>query len=307
MNTINQTIVPDIRLLGFQDFPNYKALFLLLIIIFPIVTVYGNILIIWLVTTNSSLQSPMYFFLTQLSVSDLLVTTSIVPNTLYVICNEGGTMSFSACIIQLYVFSCSEVFEFFLLSVMAYDRYLAICNPLRYISIMNPVLCIKLVIICWLLSFSVELIVIISIVQLQFCGPIVIDHFFCDYVPLVELSCSNTIFIEVENLILCVPCSLTPLIIIVVFYVYIVRAAVKISSTSGSSKVFSTCSSHLTVVFIFYGTLLGIYMSPKKKKSFTVNKISSLLYTVVTPMINPIIYSLRNEDIKKAVKTILVK
>ncbi|XP_063302625.1 olfactory receptor 11L1-like [Pelobates fuscus] len=307
MNTINQTIVTDIRLLGFQDFPNYKALFLLLLIIFPIVTVYGNILIIWLVASNSSLQSPMYFFLTQLSVSDLLVTTSIVPNTLHVICYDGGTMSFSACLIQFYFLACSEVFEFFLLSVMAYDRYLAICNPLRYISLMNPVLCIILVIICWLLSFSLELIVIISIVQLQFCGPIVIDHFFCDYVPLLELSCSNTFFIEIENLILCVPFSLTPLVIIVVFYVHIVRAAIRISSTSGSSKVFSTCSSHLTVVFIFYGTLLGIYMIPKKKKSFTVNKIFSLLYTVVTPMINPMIYSLRNEDIKKAVKTIWVK
>ncbi|XP_063302626.1 olfactory receptor 1468-like [Pelobates fuscus] len=249
----------------------------------------------------------MYFFLTQLSLSDLLVTTTIVPNTLYVICYDGGTMSFSACIIQFYVFACSEMFEFFLLSVMAYDRYLAICNPLRYNSIMNPVLCIKSVIISWLLSFSVELIVIISIIQLQFCGPNVIDHFFCDYVPLLELSCSDTSFIEEEIIILCVPFSLTPLIIIVVFYVYIVRAAVRVSSISGSSKVFATCSSHLTVVFIFYGTLLGIYMIPNKNKSLTVNKISSLLYTVVTPMINPIIYSLRNEDIKKAVKTILVK
>ncbi|XP_063302596.1 olfactory receptor 5V1-like [Pelobates fuscus] len=302
MNTLNQTIINEIRLLGFQDFPSFKALFLFLLFAFLIVTICGNILIIWLVASNISLQSPMYFFLTQLSISDLLVTTTIVPNTLYVIYNDGGTMSLSACIIQFYVFACSEFFEFLLLSVMAYDRYLAICNPLRYNSIMNPVLCIKLDISIWLLSFSVELIVIISIFQLQFCGPIVIDHFFCDYVPLVELSCSDTSFIEEEILLFCIPFSLTPLISIVVFYVYIVRAAIRISNTSGGSKVFSTCSSHLTVVFIFYGSVTGIYVLPNKKKSMTAKKIASLLYTVVTPMINPIIYSLRNEDIKKALK-----
>ncbi|XP_063302623.1 olfactory receptor 1468-like [Pelobates fuscus] len=307
MNTINQTIMNEIRLLGFQDFPSFKALFLCLLLVFPIVTVCGNILIIWLVASNSSLQSPMYFFLTQLSVSDLIVTTTIVPNTLYVIYNEGGTMSLSACIIQFYFLACSEIFEFFLLSVMACDRYLAICNPLRYSSIMNPFLCVKLVIIFWLLSFSVELIVIISIIQLQFCGPNVIDHFFCDYVPLLELSCSDTSFIEEEIIILTIPLSFTPFISIVVFYVYIIRAAIKIATISGISKVFSTCSSHLTVVIIFYGTLTGIYMLPNKKKSMIANKIASLLYTVLIPMINPIIYSLRNEDIKKAVKKNLGK
>ncbi|XP_063302624.1 olfactory receptor 11L1-like [Pelobates fuscus] len=307
MNTLNQTIINEIRLLGFQDFPNFKALFLFLLFLFPIVTVCGNFLIIWLVASNSSLQSPMYFFLTQLSVSDLLVTTTIIPNTLYVICNEGGTMSLSACIIQFYFFACSEVFEFFLLSVMACDRYLAICNPLRYNALMNPVLCIKLVIISWLLSFSMELIVITSVIQLQFCGPNIIDHFFCDYVPLLELSCSDTSFIDEEIILLAIPLSFTPFIIIVVFYVYIIRAAIKISTTSGFSKIFSTCSSHLTVVLIFFGTITGIYMLPNKKKSMTANKILSLLYTVVTPMINPIIYSLRNEDIKKAIKKILGK
>ncbi|XP_063302600.1 olfactory receptor 10A7-like [Pelobates fuscus] len=302
MNVVNQTIVTEILLLGFQDLHDYTILFLFFLPVFLIVTVCGNILIIWLVASNSSLQSPMYFFVTQLCLSDLLVTTVIVPNTLHIICGEGGTMSFSGCIIQLYFYACSESFECFLLSIMAYDRYLAICNPLRYSSLMTPMMCMILVTVSWLTSFFVELILIISLINLQFCGPNVIDHFFCDFAPILELSCSDTNFIEIEALILCIPVTFSPLIIIAVFYVYIVRAAIRISTTSGRAKVFSTCSSHLTLVSIFYGTLTGIYMSPTKEKSMTVKKIASLLYTVLTPMINPIIYSLRNRDIKEAVK-----
>ncbi|XP_063302144.1 olfactory receptor 11L1-like [Pelobates fuscus] len=302
MNVMNQTIVTEIILLGFQDLIYFKALFLFFLLIFLIVTMYGNILIIWLVASNSSLQSPMYFFLTQLSISDLLVTTAIVPKTLYIICNEGGVISFPGCIIQLYFYACSEAFECFLLSIMAYDRYLAICNPLRYHTLMNPMLCMILVVISWLLGFFVESIIVISLINLQFCGPNVIDHFFCDLVPLLELSCSETYFIEVESLILCVPITFSPLIIITIFYVYIVQAALRISTSSGRAKVFSTCSSHLIVVSIFYGTLTGIYMSPGQKNSTTVKKIASLFYTVLTPMINPIIYSLRNKEIRETVK-----
>ncbi|XP_063302629.1 olfactory receptor 1468-like [Pelobates fuscus] len=303
MDVMNQTIVTEVLLLGFQNIPSYKTMFLSFLIVFPIMTVCGNILIIWLVASNSSLQSPMYFFLTQLSISDLLVTTVIVPNSLYMAYN-GGTMSLSGCIVQFYFFGCSETTECVLLSIMGYDRYLAICNPLSYSSLMNPMVCITLVIISWLLSLSLELIVLISTLFLQFCGPNVIDHFFCDLVPLLKLSCSDTIYIEMEVLIISVPVIFTPLVSIAVFYVYIVQAALRISTTSGRSKVFSTCSSHLLVVSIFYGTLTGIYMLPTKQKSMTVNKILSLLYTVVTPMINPIIYSLRNRDIKEALKKI---
>ncbi|XP_063302621.1 olfactory receptor 10A7-like [Pelobates fuscus] len=306
MGSINQTIVTEILLLGFQDLLHFKMLFLFFLPVFLILTVYGNILIIWLVASNSSLQSPMYFFLTQLSISDLLLTTTIVPNTLYIICSEG-VISFKGCIIQFYFYASSIVFECLLLSIMGYDRYLAICNPLRYSSLMNPMVCITLAIMSWMLSFSTELIVMTSIIQLQFCGPNRIDHFFCDLGPLLELSCSDTALFELETLVSCVPFTLFPLIIIAVSYVYIIQAALRISTTSGRAKVFSTCSSHLTVVSIFYGTLTGNYMIPSKRKSLTVNKIASLLYTVVTPMINPIIYSLRNKDIREAVGKFLVK
>ncbi|XP_063302588.1 olfactory receptor 11L1-like [Pelobates fuscus] len=307
MNVINQTTVTEIILLGFQDLLHFKVLFLIALPVFLIMTVCGNILIIWLVASTSSLQSPMYFFLTQLSISDLLVTTTIIPKTLYIIYNEGGTMSFSGCLIQYYFYSCAEASECFILSIMAFDRYLAICNPLRYRSLMNSVLRVTLVIISWLLSLFASLIILISIIQLQFCGPNVIDHFFCDLVPLLELSCSDIKLLEMEILILCVPITITPLISIVVFYVHIAQAALRISTTIGRSKVFSTCSSHLTVVSVFFGTITGIYMIPTNKKYVTANKIASLLYTVVTPMINPIIYSLRNKDIKEAAKKNIVK
>ncbi|XP_063302598.1 olfactory receptor 10A7-like [Pelobates fuscus] len=302
MNVMNQTIVTEILLLGLHELPSFKTLFLFFLLIFPMMTVYGNSLIIWLVGSTSSLQSPMYFFLTQLSLSDLLITTTIVPNTLYITYNDGGSTSVSGCVIQFYFFASTEATECFLLSIMAYDRYLAICNPLRYSSLMNPTACITLAFISWLLGFSMELIVLISTMYLQFCGPNVIDHFFCDLAPLLKLSCSDTIYVEMEVLILSVPISFIPLVSIAVFYAYIVQAALRISTMSGRSKVFSTCSSHLIVVSIFYGTLTGIYLLPTKNKSTTVNKMLSLLYTVVTPMINPIIYSLRNRDIKEAFK-----
>uniref|UniRef100_A0A8C5M1I3 Olfactory receptor n=1 Tax=Leptobrachium leishanense TaxID=445787 RepID=A0A8C5M1I3_9ANUR len=299
MQPRNQTVCTEFLLLGFQNVESFKTLFFLLLLAIHLMTVCGNLLIIWLVASNRSLQSPMYFFLTQLSLSDLLLTTDIVPNALYIIWNEGGAMSFTGCITQFYLF---DLFECFLLATMAYDRYLAICNPLRYSSIMNSFLCIRLVILSWILSFSVALTDIISMTQLDFCGPNIIDHFFCDLAPLLELSCSDTTFFQVEIFILCTFVTLPPLIFVIVSYAWIVKAVLRISTKTGRGKAFSTCSSHLAVVSIFYGTLIGSYMIPANGKSLTVSKAVSLLYTVFTPMINPIIYSLKNKDIKGAMK-----
>ncbi|KAM8972661.1 olfactory receptor 11L1-like [Pelodytes ibericus] len=298
----NQTMVTEILLLGFQNLRTFKISFFLLLLFCYILTLIGNLIIIWLVASNRSLQSPMYFLLTQLSVSDIILITNIVPNALYITWQGGGAMLFSGCIIQFYFFATSETSECFLLSIMAYDRYLAICNPLRYTSLMNIMLCIKFVIVTWLLSFSLILIDIISMIQLQFCGSNVIDHFFCDLSPLLELSCSDTSVLQIEIILFCVPSVMFPLLLIITSYGHIVQAVLHISTTSGRSKAFSTCSSHLTVVSMFYGTLIGIYMVPRKGKSLPINKVLSLLYTVIMPMINPIIYSLRNEDIKKALR-----
>ncbi|XP_063302602.1 olfactory receptor 11L1-like [Pelobates fuscus] len=307
MQVINQTTVNEFLLLGFQNLYGFKIYFFLGILVSFLGTICGNLLIIWLVASVCSLQSPMYFFLTQLSFSDLILTTTIVPNTLHILWDEGGTISFSGCIFQYYFFACSEVSECFLLSIMAYDRYLAICHPLRYVTLMNNVLCIKLAIASWLSSFSIVLIDTISITQLQLCGSYIIDHFFCDLTPLLELACSDTYFLEIELPILCIPVAVFPLIIIILSYIYIVQAVLRISSNSERGKAFSTCSSHLTVVSIFYGTLIGSYMIPSKGKSLAVSKVVSLFYTVVTPMINPIIYSLRNKDIKDAMRKKILK
>ncbi|KAM8972575.1 olfactory receptor 11L1-like [Pelodytes ibericus] len=301
MLEMNQTRVTEFVLLGFQNLQSVATLFFFLLI-FYCVTISGNIIIIFLVVLDNSLHSPMYFFLTQLSISDILMTTNIVPNTLYVVLGEGGTISFTGCITQFYFFGGSECLECLLLTVMAYDRYLAICSPLHYTSIMSYTCFTKLVIVSWLLSFSLILVSTLPISRLWFCGPNVIDHFFCDFAPLIELSCSDTSTLQMVVVLMCLLVIALPLIIITVSYAFIILAILKISSTSGRWKSFSTCSSHLLVVCIFYGALISIYILPHKGISMDINKVLSLMYTMITPMLNPIIYSLRNKDIIEAMK-----
>ncbi|KAM4749330.1 olfactory receptor 11L1-like [Rhinophrynus dorsalis] len=188
---------------------------------------------------------------------------------------------------------------------MSYDRYLAICNPLRYHSIMNFKFCLYLIIVSWLISVMVSLNITLLLKQIDFCNNNVIDHFFCDYVPLLELSCSDTSFIVMEELVLSVPVTVSPFVFIVVTYTYIIRTVLKIPSTSGRQKAFSTCSSHLTVVFMYYWTIFIIYLVPSRGYLKHINKFLSLLYTVLTPMLNPIIYSLRNQEIRKSLRKII--
>ncbi|XP_040197854.1 olfactory receptor 10A7-like [Rana temporaria] len=239
-----------------------------------------------LVYYSKTLHSPMYFFLSQLSISDIMLTTDISPNMLHIVLHERTSISFSGCITQYYVFSLIEVFECFLLTVMSYDRYLAICSPLHYTSIMKQTLCIQLVLASWIFSCSMTSISTLGLCQLEFCGPNIIDHLFCDFNALVELSCSDTSTVQIEATLLCVPVLIFPFLVIVVSYTYIVLTILKISSFSGRQKSFSTCSFHLTVVFIFYGTLMAVYLIPKEGQSQTISKIMSLLYTVFTPFIN---------------------
>ncbi|XP_075061758.1 olfactory receptor 10A7-like [Mixophyes fleayi] len=301
----NQTSVTAFILLGFQGTQNIRILLFILFLVIYCVTICGNLLIITLVSYNKNLHSPMYFFLTQLSMSDIMLTTDVVPNLLYILLNEKGKISFIGCITQFYFFCASETSECLLLTVMSYDRYLAICNPLRYASIMNSAYCLKLAIISWMLSFSIILIDNITISMLQFCGPNIIDHFFCDIVPLLEISCSDTNIVEIEVVVLSAPVIIIPCTIIIVSYINIIFTILRTPSNTVRQKAFSTCSSHLTVVSIFLGTLFGVYVLPTKGQSLNISKIVSLIYTVVTPLINPIIYSLRNKDIKKALhKTI---
>ncbi|DBA13637.1 TPA: hypothetical protein GDO54_018429, partial [Pyxicephalus adspersus] len=259
-------------------------------------------MIIMLIYYSKTLHSPMYFFLSQLSICDILLSTDIVPNMLNIILRYATSISFPGCITQYYVFGSAEVFECFLLSVMSYDRYLAICSPLHYVSIMNHGLCNKLVLVSWMLGCSLTFIAALGICQLEFCGQNAIDHFYCDLNPLIKLSCSDTFKVQVEATMLCFPVLIVPFIVIVVSYISIVLTLVKIPSFSGRLKSFSTCSSHLTVVFIFYGTLIAAYLIPKEGQSHMIGKMMSMLYTVLTPFLNPFIYSLRNRDIKDIIR-----
>ncbi|XP_063785584.1 olfactory receptor 11L1-like [Pseudophryne corroboree] len=300
MNPGNQTTVTRFILLGFQNLHNYRRLLFVAFLLLFLVTVSGNLLIIVLASVSHNLSSPMYFFLSHLSACDLLMTTVIVPLMLNIISKNKDSISFFGCFIQFYLFGALATTECLLLSVMSYDRYVAICNPLRYSSIMNFWKCGHLVFWSWFISFSFMLNTAIQVYRLQFCGPNIIDHFFCDLAPLLQLSCSDTSFVELENLVTGLPATFLPLIYIVVTYICIFMAILKIPSTTGRLKAFYTCSSHLTVVSLYYGSLIVAYLFLSKESSLNINKILSLLYTVVTPLVNPIIYSFRNKEIKIA-------
>ncbi|KAE8620610.1 hypothetical protein XENTR_v10010369 [Xenopus tropicalis] len=280
MHKVNQTSGISFLLLGFQNSQIINEFLFVLFLWIYILTLVGNVLIIILVVTVSALRSPMYALLSQLSLADVLLSTSITPNFLWLLLNGGGTISATGCITQLFFYCVSASSEFYLLTAMAYDRYLAICSPLHYASIMGFRLCLYMSLCSWGLALILCLIMNILTSNLQFCGPFVIDHYFCDFTPIIKLSCTDYKVLELTNIILTI--------------------LFMISSTEGRHKAFSTCSSHLIVVCMYYGTLIIVYMVPSKGYNFNIKKILSLLYTVGTPFFNPIVYSLRNKEIKSA-------
>ncbi|XP_053320032.1 olfactory receptor 11L1-like [Spea bombifrons] len=298
MKSENQTVVHDFFLLAFQDIPRFKYCLFVVFLLLYLVTLVGNLLIITTVYIDVHLHNPMYFFLSHLSFSEIVFTTNMVPNMLSAVLHEGTFISISGCIAQFYVFSTSTTAECLLLTAMSYDRYLAICSPLLYSSIMSQRLCLRLAVLCWLSGFFISVISAVALSQLWFCGPYIIDHFFCDLAPILQLSCSDTFFLEMEDFVLSFPVLVFPIVFIVVTYVKIISTILQIPSNTGREKAFSTCSSHLTVVCTYFGTLISIYMAPSSENSFTINKVLSLLYTIVTPLINPFIYSLRSNDIR---------
>ncbi|OCT90851.1 hypothetical protein XELAEV_18019468mg [Xenopus laevis] len=298
MDKVNQTSDITFLLLGFQNSQIINELLFVLFLWIYILTLFGNFLIIILVVTVSALRSPMYVLLSQLSLADILLTTSITPNLLWLLLTRDDTISATSCFTQFYFYGVSVTSEYFLLTVMSYDRYLAICSPLYYVSIMDFRLRLYTSLCSWGLAHMWSLVINLLTYNLQFCGPFVIDHYFCDLSPLLELSCSNYRPVELTDMILGIPFTLLPFCFIIYTYVSIVLAILRISSTMERYKAFSTCSSHLIVVCTYYGSLITVYMIPSKGNKFNINKILSLLYTLGTPFFNPIVYSLRNNEIK---------
>ncbi|KAM3921554.1 olfactory receptor 11A1-like [Leptodactylus fuscus] len=301
----NQTSILFFQLHGFQNPSSLKIpLFCLFLAIYMFI-ILGNLLIVILVISSQNLRSPMYFFLSHLSLCDVFCTSNIFPNMLHIVLLVVIYMPVPECFLQFYLFGCSTSTESFLLTVMSYDRYLAICDPLHYCTIMDFRLRLLLSMGSWVLGFALTLIPGILVTTLHYCGPNVIDHFFCDLAPFLKLSCTDVYVVQTEIIVFSMPIILLPFLFILASYVKIFFSIMKISSTSGREKAFSTCSSHLTIVCTYYGTLIIVYMVPANGHLSGINKSLSLLYIVITPLFNPVIYSLRNKELQAAMRKIM--
>nr|DBA29776.1 TPA: hypothetical protein GDO54_005836 [Pyxicephalus adspersus] len=273
MDEQNVTRITTIHLLGFQTHQIISCWIFFFLLLIYCVSLCGNLLIIILVIYSKSLHSPMYFFLSQLAVSDILLATDVLPNTLHTLLLKETIIAFSDCITQFFFFA-----VYILLTMMSYDRYLAICKPLHYTLIMNFHLCWIIIVLCWILGILLTLIYTITILKLQFCGPNVIDHYICDLDPILQLSCSDVAIVKQKLRLLGAFTLVIPFIVIIVSYIYIIITILQIPSIIGKQKAFSTCSSHLIVVCTYFASLVCVYVVPRRE-SANIFKLLSLLYT----------------------------
>ncbi|XP_017834034.2 olfactory receptor 8K3-like [Callithrix jacchus] len=302
MENHNLTVVNEFILVGITDIPELQAPLFALFLMIYVISVMGNLGMIILTKLDSRLQTPMYFFLRHLALADLGYSTTVGPKMLVNFVVDKNTISYYFCATQLVFFIVFISSELFILSVMSYDRCVAICNPLLYMVIMSERVCQVLVAICYLYGTFISLLVTIKLFTLSFCGYNVIHHFYCDGLPLLPLLCSNTHEIELIILIFAAFDLILSLLIVLVSYLLILLAILRMNSAEGRHKAFSTCGAHLTVVLLFYGTLLFMYVQPKSSQSSDTDKVASIFYTLVIPMLNPLIYSLRNKDVKYALQ-----
>nr|XP_048316330.1 olfactory receptor 502-like [Myodes glareolus] len=298
----NHTAVTEFILLGLTDDPVLKVILFIIILCIYLVTVSGNLSTILLIRVSSLLHHPMYFFLSHLATVDIGYSSSVTPNMLVNFLEEKNTITHLGCAIQLGSAAFFGTAECYVLAAMAYDRFVAICSPLHYSTKMSTQVCVQLLVGSYIGGFLNSFSFILSFFSFFFCGPNRINHFFCDFTPLVELSCSDdSISIVLATTSVSIAIMIT-MLVIAISYIYILITILKIRSTEGRQKAFSTCTSHLTAVTLFYGTITFIYMMPKSSYSTNQNKVVSVFYMVVIPMLNPLIYSLRNNEIKGALE-----
>ncbi|KAH0521128.1 Olfactory receptor 502 [Microtus ochrogaster] len=303
----NHTAVTEFILLGLTDDPMLRVVLFIIILCIYLVTVSGNLSTILLIRVSSQLHHPMYFFLSHLASADIGYSSSVTPNMLVNFLVKRSTITYCGCAIQLGSGAFFGTVECFVLAAMAYDRFIAICNPLLYFKKMSTRVCVQLLIVAYISGFLNASSFTISFFSFFFCGPNRINHFFCDFTPLAELSCSDdSVSIVLVTTSVSIAIMIT-MLVIAISYIYILITIMKIRSTEGRQKAFSTCTSHLTAVTLFYGTITFIYMMPKSSYSTNQNKVVSVFYIVVIPMLNPLIYSLRNNEIKGALKRQLGK
>ncbi|CAI9574223.1 unnamed protein product [Staurois parvus] len=311
MQANNCTAVNELVIVGFQNLHEFRIPFFCFLLLTYFVTYLENALLIILVITSVSLQTPKYVLLSLLSLCEILYVTNLIPKMLHDIIVEGGIITLFGCIAQLNIFGTLGSVECLLFALMSYDRYVAICKPLRYSALINNWLCLYLGIAFWIMSFMFVLIVSILLGRLEYCGSNIINHFYCDYGPLLALSHSDIQLTILMTTVISALLTLLPFILIILSYTCILYTIIKIQSSIGRQKAFSTCSSHLLVVTIYYGTLTSIYIIPSGANSTHINKglswskVISLLYIIVIPMLNPLIYSLRNSTIKNAIKRLI--
>ncbi|XP_006163932.1 olfactory receptor 6C76 [Tupaia chinensis] len=303
----NRTSVKEFILLGLTDDPNLNILIFIFLFLTYILSITGNLTIITLTLIDSHLKTPMYFFLRNFSFLEISFTTVSIPRFLVSIVTGEKTISYNSCMAQVFFFLLLGGTEFFLLTAMSYDRYVAICKPLHYTTIMSSRVCIQLVLSSWVTGFLIIFPPVIMGLQLDFCASNIIDHFSCDSSPMLLISCSDTAFLELMAFFLAVFTLMVTLTLVILSYALILRTILRIPSAEQRKKAFSTCSSHLIVVSISYGSCIFMYVKTSAKEGVAFTKGIAVLNTSVAPMLNPFIYSLRNQQVKQSFKNMMKK
>ncbi|XP_077182264.1 olfactory receptor 6N2-like [Paroedura picta] len=302
MQGSNQTKVTEFIIVGFPNTQKINPFLFFLLLLIYLFTIVGNLLIFTIIRTDFRLHTPMYFFVSVLSFLEVWYTATTIPKMLTNLLSERKRISFAGCLLQTYFFHSLGATECYLLTAMAYDRYLAICDPLRYPTLMNMKVCVRLATGCWICGFICPVSEVILVSKLPFCGPNRIEHIFCDFPPLLSLACKDTSINVLVDFVVNAFIILVTFLFIMISYVKIIQSILRIRTAEGRKKAFSTCASHLIVVFLFFGSIIFMYVRLKTSYSLHYDRAFAVIYAVLTPLVNPIIYSLRNKEILKAIR-----